>query len=119
MAGLRPSGAVVLPPAEKMTPEQRRPTKISEPVLQALLISRFEPRYPPLALQTRKEGNVLLHAIISRDGRITALEAVSGSPLLVQAALEAVRQWRYRPTILNGEPVEVETSITVIFRLSQ
>jgi protein TonB len=59
-----------------------------------------------------------LHAIISRDGRITALEVVSGSPWFAQAALDAVRQWRYRPTILNGEPVEVETSITVIFRLS-
>ena len=118
MAGLRPSNAAVLPPVEKNKLEQKRPMKISEPVLQAQLISRLEPRYPPLALQTRKEGTVLLHAIISRDGRITALEVVSGSPWFAQAALEAVRQWRYRPTILNGEPVEVETSITVIFRLS-
>ena len=118
MAGLRPSNAAVLPPVEKNNLEQKRPMKISEPVLQAQLISRLEPRYPPLALQTRKEGTVLLHAIISRDGRITALEVVSGSPWFAQTALEAVRQWRYRPTILNGEPVEVETSITVIFRLS-
>jgi len=118
MAGLRPSNAAVLPPVEKNNLEQKRPMKISEPVLQAQLISRLEPRYPPLALQTRKEGTVLLHAIISRDGRITALAVVSGSPWFAQAALEAVRQWRYRPTILNGEPVEVETSITVIFRLS-
>ncbi len=91
--------------------------KVSEGVQQAQLVSRIEPRYPPLALQTRKEGTVLLHAIISREGRITALEVVSGSPWFVQAALDAVRQWRYRPTILNGEAVEVETSITVIFRL--
>ena len=61
----------------------------------------------------------VLHAIISRDGRITALEVVSGHPFLVQAALDAVRQWRYRPTLLNGEPVEVETSITVMFRLQR
>jgi protein TonB len=70
-------------------------------------------------LQTKKEGAVILHAIISRDGRITALDIVSGSPLLVTAALDAVRQWRYRPTLLNGDPVEVETTITVIFRLQQ
>jgi len=60
---------------------------------------------------------VILHAIISRDGSITALDVVSGQPLLVKAALDAVRQWRYRPTLLNGEPVEVDTTITVIFRL--
>jgi protein TonB len=88
-------------------------------VEQAQLISRIEPRYPALALQTKKEGAVILHAIISRDGRITALDIVSGSPLLVTAALDAVRQWRYRPTLLNGDPVEVETTITVIFRLQQ
>ena len=55
--------------------------------------------------------------LISKDGRITSLDALNGDPLLVKAALDAVRQWRYRPTLLNGEPVEVETSITVIFRL--
>jgi protein TonB len=60
---------------------------------------------------------VVLHAIISRDGRINALEVVSGSPFFVQAALDAVRLWRYRPTMLNGEPVEVDTTITVIFQL--
>jgi TonB family protein len=91
--------------------------KVSEGVQQAQLVSRIEPRYPPLAFETRKEGTVLLHAIISREGRITAMEVVSGSPWFVKAALDAVREWRYRPTYLNGEPVEVETSITVIFRL--
>jgi protein TonB len=70
-----------------------------------------------LALQLRQSGTVVLHAIISRDGRINALEVVSGSPFFVQAALDAVRQWRYRPTMLNGEPVEVDTTITVIFQL--
>lgn len=95
----------------------KHPLKLSEGVLQAQLISRVEPRYPALAVQTKTEGVVRLHAIISRDGRITSLDILSGHPLLVQAALEAVSQWRYRPTMLNGEPVEVETSITVIFRL--
>jgi protein TonB len=104
-------------PIAKPTQVEKRPVKISEGVLQAQLISRVEPRYPALALQTKTEGVVRLHAIISRDGRITSLDILSGHPLLVKAALEAVSQWRYRPTMLNGEPVEVETSITVIFQL--
>jgi protein TonB len=111
-----------LPPVEppliaQPAQQEKRPLKLSEGVLQAQLVSRIEPRYPPLALQTRQEGTVVLHAIISRDGRINAVEVVSGSPLFLQAALDAVRQWRYRPTLLNGEPVEVETTITVMFRL--
>jgi protein TonB len=110
-------------PVEPPTIETRKPTekrveKVSEGVEQAQLVSRIEPRYPFLAVQTRTQGTVVLHAIISREGRIEALEVVSGHPLLVQAAVDAVRQWRYRPTFLNGEPGEVETSITVTFRLS-
>ncbi len=98
-------------------PQEKHPVKLSEGVLAAQIISRVEPRYPPLAVQTKQSGTVVLHAIINRDGRIGALEVVSGSPFFVQAALDAVRQWRYRPTMLNGEPVEVETTITVLFRL--
>jgi periplasmic protein TonB len=106
------------PPGTIRKSEEKRRVKIVEGgVEQAQLISRIEPRYPPLALQIKKEGTVILHAIISRDGSITALDVISGHPLLVKAALDAVRQWRYRPTLLNGEPVEVETTITVIFRL--
>ena len=112
------------PPAEPPSvgthkPSETHAVKVSGTVQQAQLISRVEPRYPPLGLQIRAQGTVLLHAIISVEGRITALEVVSGPPLLVQSALDAVRQWRYRPTYLDGEPVEVETSITVIFRLGQ
>ena len=103
--------------AEGSKQPEKRPLKISEGVLEAQLTTRVEPRYPPLAVLARKEGTVVLHAIISREGRITSLEVVSGSPLLIQAALDAVRQWRYRPTMLNGEPVEVETTITVVFQL--
>jgi periplasmic protein TonB len=77
-----------------------------------------EPLYPPLARQIRLEGRVELHAIIARDGSVQSLEAISGHPLLIPAALEAVRQWRYRPTILNGQPVEVDTHITVIYTLN-
>jgi protein TonB len=96
---------------------EKRMVKVSEGVQQAQLVSRITPRYPPLAFETRKEGTELLHAIIGREGRTTAIEVVSGSPWFVEAAVEAVWQWRYRPTYLNGEPGEVETSITVIFRL--
>jgi periplasmic protein TonB len=85
----------------------------------AMLINKVAPMYPPLARQTRIQGTVRLHAIIAKDGTIQQLTVISGHPLLVQAALDAVRQWRYRPTLLNGEPVEVDTTIDVIFTLNQ
>ena len=87
-------------------------------VTAASLINRVQPVYPPLARQTRVSGTVRLHAIISKDGSVQQLEVMTGHPLLVQAALDAVRQWRYRPTLLNGEPVEVDTTIDVIFSLN-
>ncbi len=108
------------PPKIASPPRQeKRPLKLSEGVVAAQLISRVEPPYPPLARETRVQGEVRLHAIISRDGSITSLDVISGHPLLVRAALDAVRQWRYRPTMLNGEPVEVETFITVVFQLNR
>jgi periplasmic protein TonB len=119
ISGLMPVIPVPPPPSTIRKPEEKRPMKVSEGVEQAQLISRIDPRYPILAVQTRKEGTVVLHAIISRDGSITALDVISGHPLLVKAAVDAVRQWRYLPTLLHGEPVEVETTITVIFRLQQ
>ena len=88
-------------------------------VTAASLVNRVQPNYPPLARQTRISGTVRLHAIISKSGNVESLEVMSGHPLLVQAALDAVRQWRYRPTTLNGEPVEVDTTIDVIFSLNQ
>lgn len=81
------------------------------------LIRSVDPVYPPLALQARIQGTVRFTAIIGRDGRIQNLQLVSGHPLLVQAAREAVSQWEYRPTLLNGEPVEVVTQIDVNFPL--
>jgi len=87
-------------------------------VTAASLVNRVQPVYPPLARQTRVAGVVRLRAIISKDGSVQQLEVLSGHPLLVQSALDAVRQWRYRPTLLNGEPVEVDTTIDVIFSLA-
>jgi protein TonB len=104
------------PPPPKATPSRIRQ---GGAVTQASLINRVQPNYPPLARQTRISGTVRLHAIISKDGTVQQLEVLSGHPLLVQAALDAVRQWRYRPTTLNGEPVEVDTTIDVIFSLNQ
>jgi periplasmic protein TonB len=85
----------------------------------ARLVNRVQPLYPPLARQTRISGTVKLHAIIGKNGAVEQLQVVSGHPLLVQSALDAVRQWRYQPTLLNGEPVEVDTEIDVIFSLAQ
>ena len=103
------------PPPPKVTPSR---IKQGGAVTQASLINKVNPSYPPLARQTRISGTVRLHAIISKNGTVQQLEVISGHPLLVQAALDAVRQWRYRPTTLNGEPVEVDTTIDVIFSLN-
>ncbi|MGH9796273.1 MAG: energy transducer TonB [Candidatus Acidiferrales bacterium] len=81
------------------------------------LVKRVQPVYPPLAIKARITGAVKLAAIIARDGAISQIEVISGHPLLVQPSLDAVRQWHYEPTLLNGEPVEVITTIDVIFTL--
>jgi protein TonB len=75
--------------------------------------------YPPLAKQARIQGVVKLNAVISKEGNIEQLTVVSGHPLLIPSALEAVKKWRYKPTLLNGEPVEVITQIDVNFTLTQ
>jgi periplasmic protein TonB len=83
----------------------------------AMLIRRVEPIYPPLARQIHKEGQVELRAVIATDGTIQSLQVVSGDALFLNSAKDAVTQWRYRPTVLNGQPVEIETYITVIYTL--
>ena len=93
--------------------------KVGGNVTAARLQNKVSPVYPALARQTRISGTVRLHAIIAKDGTVQQLEVLSGHPLLVQSALDAVRQWRYQPTLLNGEPVEVDTTVDVIFSLNQ
>jgi protein TonB len=88
-------------------------------VQSAKLVRQPRPNYPPLAKQARISGVVKLSAVIGKDGTIRELQTISGHPLLVPAALEAVKQWVYQPTLLNGEPVEVQTQIDVNFTLSQ
>jgi protein TonB len=85
----------------------------------AMLMHRVEPVFPPILKQLHRSGKVELHALIAADGTIQSLQVVSGDPLCVESALDAVRQWRYRPTLLNGQPVEVDTFITVIYTTQQ
>jgi protein TonB len=102
-------------PVPKATPQK---IKVSQGVAQGNLIHEVKPSYPPIAKAARVQGQVILQATISKGGQIENLRVVQGHPMLVQSALDAVKQWRYKPYMLNGEPVEVETQITVNFTLS-
>ena len=97
------------------TPQRVR---VSQGVSTGLLIRKVTPNYPPLARQARIQGQVVLQAEISKDGTIQNLQLISGHPMLAPAAIEAVKQWRYKPYLLNGEPVAVETQVVVNFSLS-
>jgi protein TonB len=92
--------------------------RVSQGVSSGLLIKKVQPNYPPLARQARIQGQVLLQAQISKDGSIENLSLISGHPMLAPAAIEAVKQWRYKPYMLNGEPVAVDTQVVVNFTLS-
>jgi protein TonB len=108
-----PGSDLVLPPP---------PPAVHHPAVSRMmegnLVHRVQPDYPLLARQVRVQGQVVLRAMISREGTIENLQVLSGHPMLIPAAVDAVRQWRYRPYVLNGEPVEVETQVTVNFVLS-
>jgi protein TonB len=111
LSGLVSSAPVSLPRAAPGT------LRISQGVSQGLLIKRVQPIYPPTALAMRTQGTVLLEATINKEGIITNLKTVSGDPVLARAAASAVKQWRYKPYALDGEPVEIQTQITVNFKL--
>jgi protein TonB len=96
-----------------------RPIRVSSGVLAARRIHTVQPEYPTIARMIHLAGTVQLRAIIATDGSVRNLEVVSGNPILAKAAVDAVRQWRYQPTLLSGKPVEVETVITVQFRMNQ
>jgi len=100
---------------QKPAPPKRERIRLSM-LSEAQLINKAEPVYPRIAQLAGLAGSVKLHAIIGKDGTVQSLSLISGQPILAAAALEAVAQWRYRPYLLNGEPVEVETFITVNFR---
>jgi protein TonB len=119
--GSVPTAAPPPPPPPPAAPKPVTPQRIrvGGNVQQAKLIRQPRPIYPPLAKQARISGVVRLNAIIGKDGTIQNLTVASGHPLLVPAAMEAVKQWVYQPTLLNGDPVEVVTQIDVNFTLSQ
>lgn len=94
------------------------PVRVGGHIKEPKLITRVDPSYPPLARQTHLQGNVQIEAIIDEHGQIVEMKIVSGPPLLLQAALDAVRKWRYEPTYLNDEAVPVELNVTVTFRLN-
>jgi protein TonB len=113
LGGIISNQPAVVPKA--VTPQRVR---VSQGVSQGLLIHQVKPTYPPLARQARIQGTVVLQAVISKDGSIEHLTLVSGHPMLAPAAIEAVKQWKYKPYFLNGEPVEVDTQINVNFTLA-
>jgi protein TonB len=98
--------------------ESKGPVRVSSMVVDGLLIRKIVPVYPPIAKAAGIQGTVVLQAAISKTGTIENLRVVSGLAMLQQAALDAVQNWRYRPYLLNGAPVEVETTINVVFKMS-
>ena len=103
--------------SDKVTDIAPKPVHISPGLVQGMLIHRISPVYPADALQARIQGIVLLQATIGKDGRIKSLSLISGHPMLTQAAIGAVQQWRYKPYLLKGDPVDVDTQIQVNFQL--
>ena len=112
------SSTSTLSAVPKFTPVAPQRVRISQGVTRGMLIHQEQPPYPRLAKTARVQGSVVLSAIIDTNGLIQNLQLVSGHPMLVPAALAAVRQWRYKPYLLNGQPVEVDTTITVEFVLT-
>jgi protein TonB len=108
------SAPVVRP---KIAPPQR--VRVSQGISQGLLVKKVNPEYPEEARRGRIQGTVVVHVIISKAGDITMIEPVSGDPALVPAAIEAVKQWKYKPFLLNGKPFDVDTQILVNFTLKE
>jgi TonB family protein len=113
--------ALLQPPTDALPLEIKilapKPVAIAGALAQGMLLQKISPDYPQIALDARVSGTVVLQAVIGKDGQIENLHAVSGPPMLRPAALEAVKKWVYRPYLLNGEPVSVETTINVVFNL--
>ncbi len=116
--GLRDSIGTGLRPIMPVAPASAAPPVHVSHMSEGDLVRKILPTYPPLARAARIQGQVVLQAVISKQGIIENLRVLTGHPMLVPAAIEAVRQWRYRPYVLNSEPVEVETQITVNFSLA-
>lgn len=94
-----------------------RPQRVSSEVMEGNLLKRVEPEYPAFARKYQIQGEVRLQAVVNKAGVITNLHAISGHPVLIQAAMDAVKQWQYKPFLLNGEPVEAEGVVIVAFKM--
>jgi TonB family protein len=105
------------PPAEAPPRSKGTRVRMGGKVMNGQLTKKVAPKYPREAREQRIEGTVRLHVIISTDGKVQYVELVSGDPILAKSAVEAVRKWEYKPMLLNGEPVEVDTTVDVIFSL--
>ena len=110
------NGPAIVPRA---APKPAGPQRVSTGTMAGSLISRPDPVYPPIAKAAHVQGAVVLHAIISKQGTIEKLQAISGPQMLQGAAMDAVQRWKYKPYILDGEPTEVETTVTVNFTFGQ
>jgi protein TonB len=98
-------------------PKAQSRIRVGGNVQAAKMIRQVQPIYPQIAKTAHVQGTVILHAVIAKDGSVSELQYISGPPLLMKNAMDAVREWKYQPTLLNGEPVEVDTTISVIFTL--
>ncbi|WP_446743285.1 energy transducer TonB [Silvibacterium acidisoli] len=108
-----------MPHVAAAAPAKSGPARVSSGVAAGRLLTPITPQYPAIARQAHVQGTVVVHALISKSGQVVDAQVVSGPPMLAQAALSAVAQARYRPYLLNGEPVEVETTINLVFQLSE
>ena len=112
-------GSVGMGTATVVKSEPANKVSVSSGVMAGNLVVKTMPQYPAISKAARIQGTVVLQATISRTGSIENLRVISGPPMLQQAAIDAVRTWRYKPYVLNGEPVEVETTINVVFNLGE
>jgi len=119
LGGASPSESVLGGHAAPAKVVPSRPFAISSGIATGMLIRQTQPVFPAIAKAARVSGTVVLHATISKNGTIKDLQVVSGSPMLQQAAIDAVRTWRYKPYKLSNEPIEVETNINVVFALDK
>jgi protein TonB len=111
-------GTGAMPKPAVPEPVAPQKVRVSSGVAEGNLIHDVKPQYPALARQARIQGTVVLLAVIGKDGSVQNLHVKSGPPMLAQAAMDAVKQWRYRPYYLNGQPVEVDTQVNINFTLA-
>ena len=115
-SGTQTLGAITMPNSKGLSAVSLQPQRVSQGVTDGDLVKKVQPVYPTQAVQMHLEGTVVLEATIGKDGSIRNVRTVSGSPVLARAASDAVRQWKYHPSTLNGEPIEVERQISIAFK---